>query len=105
MVSTTGRLSTTLHLIPYCSIYSLRSRIFSRVHTSPLGTSCKAVTMPSTPICFNIDRVILSFLPNHLHVLSILLYMIRYSHNTAMLVKIFRKDTFLCAYYHVKSCD
>src|SRR5574344_2457287 len=78
MVSTTGRLSTTLHLIPYCSIYSLRSRIFSRVHTSPSGTSCRAVTMPSTPICFSMARVILSFLPNHLQVLSIVFYYYRY---------------------------
>ena len=38
----------------------------------PLGISWRAVTMPSTPICLSIERVILSFLPNHLHVFSII---------------------------------
>ena len=47
----------------------------SRVHISPFGTSCRAVTIPSTPICFSIDKVILSFLPNHLHVFSIFYFL------------------------------
>ena len=47
------------------------SLIASKVHISPLGTSWRAVTIPSTPICLSMGSVILSFLPNHLHVFSI----------------------------------
>lgn len=45
-------------------------------HTYPFGISCRAVTIPSTPICRSISGVILSSGPNHLQVFSIIMWLV-----------------------------
>jgi len=67
----TGRLSTTDHFSPCDSIICFTSKIAFPVQISPFGTSCRAVTTPSTPICRSISSVMISFLPNQRHVFSI----------------------------------
>src|SRR5688572_5738024 len=51
MSSCTGRLSITVQVIPAASTSFLRFSISSKVHTSPTGTWCRAVTTPVQPAC------------------------------------------------------
>src|ERR1700722_10113496 len=73
IVSITSRLSTTLQRNPAASISACRRLISSTGHTSPAGTSYKAVTIPSAPASRASRSVTRSFGPNQRQVCSIVL--------------------------------
>ena len=70
MLSWIGMLSATDHRKSSASTISFRFLISSTGQTSPLGTSCSAVTIPVAPVWRISFSERGSFGPNHLQVCS-----------------------------------